>query len=167
MKFILYILLGLLLLGSILFFLGYGIQNTEVISIIPIDIQAVTTDSITVTLEKTINNPSRLSVPIQLIQFTLYLDSERIGNGLIQPFILSTGETTVQVTQRFSVEDVSGIPLNQQFTVNGTLHVIGFSIPFEETFTHDITPLKDVPTEVLDDVPDDMANDDTVLDVLP
>ncbi len=128
--------LAIVIFVAILIILGYGVQDSQITSITLNELRALTSESFTLSFEMKVENPSLLTVPVQLIKYSLFLNNQSVGEGIIQSFLLSSGETPVEVTQRFVYEDMLSLQGIHTVRITGVLYVLGFQIPFSENFQY-------------------------------
>lgn len=146
MKKIIFFISLIAALGGTLIFLASGIDDVKLESFIITSIESIDEESFNVNGIYTINNPSRLSVPVKSITYEVILEEtgEVIGKGTIFPFILSKGESEVDFNQEInwkpSVILLANLATSSQtnILIKGNVSIkIPFvadqSIPFEQT----------------------------------
>ncbi len=104
-KSILKLIIPLAIVGGLLFYFGQGLQNASLEKFDLTGIKDVNPESFTVAGNVYIKNPSDLSIPIESIDYVIYLKEtgEEIGAGTLPQFTLEKN-------------NVNKIPFNQQVT---------------------------------------------------
>ena len=127
--------LPIVLLAVVALVLGWGVQDTEVTSYI---ITGVNVDEgLDIEGDLSLNNPSRLPLPITKVTYEVTTDGGAIASGELDGWLLAPGESTTTMTITLTSESVLSAlrTTSGEITVTGEIRTLLATIPFSDTYT--------------------------------
>lgn len=127
--------LPIVLLIGVSLMLGWGVQDTEVVSYTITGVSL--DDGLVIEGVLVLNNPSRLPVPITKVTYTVSTDGGDIASGELDGWLLAPGESETNMAITLTSESVLSAlrTTDDSITVDGEVHTFLGTIPFSDTYT--------------------------------
>jgi LEA14-like dessication related protein len=188
------ILIPIILVAGALFYFGQGLQDASLDRFDVTGIDDITTESFTILGNLFVKNPSEISVPIDIIEYDIFLKEtgEKIGSGTLPTFTLEKSTTnkiafnqkmrwipTAQLAVNLLTKEKVIIEIKGKLRIN-VPKVKEYSIPFsQETDIQEYVgqfvpnpieqplPIGGAPSVPIEDQPDDSPSNDPYIPDTP